>query len=302
MQDWNFSIQQQIGKDRTMELAYVGSKGTKLLTGRDMNQPLHPSPAAFNPRPVQQFADIDIEESAGNSSYNSLQAKVQQRYRKGLTLLASYTWSKSLDNASGFFSTAGDPNFPQDSYNLRAERGRSDFDVRHRFSASYSYDLPFAKGNRLLGGWQTFGILAFQTGRPFTVALPSFLDNSNTGIANLGFGGNDRPNVIGNPRLSNPGPDRWFNTAAFVIPRYGSFGNAGRNILDGPGFSTVNLSVLKNTRLSERMNLQFRAEAFNAFNRTNFDLPDIFVGDPAFGRIQSARSPRHIQFGLKLLF
>jgi outer membrane receptor protein involved in Fe transport len=302
MQDWNFSIEQQIGKDRTLELAYVGSKGTKLLIGRDINQPLHPSPAQFNPRPVQQFADINIEESAGNSHYNSLQVKVQQRYHSGLTVLGAYTWSKSLDDASGFFPTAGDPNFPQDSYNLRANYGLSDFDVRHRFSASYSYDLPFAKGHRWLGGWQTFGILSFQTGRPFTVALQSTLDNSNTGRSNLGFGANDRPNVVGNPTLSNRTPQQWFNTAAFVVPPFGTFGNAGRNILESPGFGTVNMSLLKNTRITEHTDLQFRVEAFNLFNRTNFDLPDNFVGDPAFGSIQSAGSPRHIQFGLKLLF
>ena len=113
----------------------MGSKGTKLLTGRDINQPLRASPAAMNPRPVPQFADVDILESHGDSSYNSLQARAQQRYR-ALTLLGSYTWSKSIDNASGFFSSAGDPNFPQDSYNMRAERGRSNFDLRHRLSVS----------------------------------------------------------------------------------------------------------------------------------------------------------------------
>ncbi len=167
---------------------------------------------------------------------------------------------------------------------------------------SYSYDLPVAKGHRYAGGWQTFGILTFQTGRPFTVALQQDLDNSNTGRSNLGFGANDRPNLIANPKLSNPTVERWFNTAAFVTPPFGSFGNAGRNILDGPGSATVNASVVKNTQVLERLNVQFRAEAFNLFNRTNFNLPDIFVGSPTFGRVQSAQSPRHIQFGLKLLF
>src|SRR5262249_45891244 len=162
-----------------------------------------------------QFDDIDILESHGDSSYNSLQAKVQQRYHSGLTLLGSYTWSKSIDDASGFFSSAGDPNFPQDSYNMRAERGRSNFDLRHRLSVTYAYDLPLAKGRPLLGGWQTFGILTVQSGRPFTVALRQEVDNSNTGRTNLGFGANDRPNVTGDPKLSNRSPERWFNTAAF---------------------------------------------------------------------------------------
>jgi hypothetical protein len=301
LQHWNISVQQQIANSRTVEVAYVGSKGTKLLASRDINQPLRASPLA-NPRPQQQFDDIDILESRGNSVYNSLQASVQQRYHAGLTLMASYTWAKSIDDASGFFSSAGDPNFPQDSYNVRAERGRSNFDIRHRFSASYSYDLPLAKGHRLLGGWQTFGVLSFQTGRPFTVSLRSDDDNSNTGRTNLGFGANDRPNVVGNPKLSDRSPERWFNTAAFAKAPFGSFGNAGRNVVDGPGSGTVDVSLLKNTLIGEKMNVQFRAEAFNLFDRANFDLPDIFVGSPTFGKIQSAGSPRVVQLGLKFIF
>jgi hypothetical protein len=185
---------------------------------------------------------------------------------------------------------------------VRAERGRSNFDVRHRLAASYSYDLPLARGHRLLGGWQTFGVLSFQTGRPFTVALRSDLDNSNTGRTNLGFGANDRPNIVGNPQLSNPSPEAWFNTAAFAIPPFGSFGNAGRNILYGPGLGTVDMSLVKNTTVGENRTIQFRAEAFNLFDRANFDLPDIFVGSPTFGRIQSSGSPRLIQLGLKFVF
>jgi hypothetical protein len=154
----------------------------------------------------------------------------------------------------------------------------------------------------LRGGWQTYGILTFQTGRPFTVALLSERDNSNTGRSILGFGANDRPHVVRNPRLANPSPDRWFDTSAFVIPAFGSFGNAGRNIVDGPGYQTVNLSLLKDTLLKEGLTLQFRAEAFNFLNHANFDLPDIFLGSPGFGRISSAQSQRHIQFGLKFLF
>jgi hypothetical protein len=223
-------------------------------------------------------------------------------------VLAAYTWSKSIDDASDFFSSAGDANFPQNSYNLRAERGLSNFDVRNRLSLSYSYDLPtrhFGQAwvNTLVGGWQTFGILTFQSGQPFTVALLPDFDNSNTGTSILGFGGaNDRPNVVGNPHLANPNPDLWFNTAAFAIPPFGTFGNAGRNIIEGPSFQSVNLSLVKNTRLREGMSLQFRAESFNLLNHPNFNLPDNFIGSPTFGQILSAQDPRHIQFGLKLLF
>src|SRR5262249_27740476 len=136
-QQWNFNVQQELGRDRVFELAYAGSKGTKLLGARDLNQP-NPSPAPVNPRPVLQFADINILESRGNSNYNSLQARFQQSFHHGLAALASYTWSKSIDDASSFFSSAGDANFPQDSHNTRAERALSNFDLRHRFSLSYA--------------------------------------------------------------------------------------------------------------------------------------------------------------------
>ncbi len=300
-QQWSFSFQQAAGRDRVVELAYSGSKGTKLLGARDLNQPL-PSAAAFNPRPVPHFNDINILESRANSNYNSLQARVQQNLHHGLAALASYTWSKSIDDASGFFSTTGDTNYPQDSHNVNLERGLSDFDVRQRLSLSYSYALPLGKG-RLLGGWQTFGVWSFQTGRPFTVALLPDVDNSNTGFSSLGFGGaNDRPNRMHEAVLANPGPNGWFDTTAFAMPAYGTFGNAGRNILTGPGLQRIDVSLVKNTVLADRATMQLRVEAFNLLNHTNFGLPDIFLGSPTFGMIHSAGSSRRIQFGLKLLF
>jgi carboxypeptidase family protein/TonB-dependent receptor-like protein len=315
MQHWNVNVQRQVGRTGVLEVAYVGSKGTKLLTARDINQPKPsalPPGLPFVPRPDPRFDDIDLLESRANSNYHSLQTRYQQRLRKGLSTLISYTFGKSIDDASNFFSSAGDPNFPQNSYSLRAERGRSNFDVRHRLSASYSYDLPFGKNktyfsnNRwvtsLLSGWQTFGIVTLQSGRPFTVALLPDIDNSGTGRSILGFGANDRPSVIGDPRTGSHTPDHWFNAAAFTFPVRGTFGNAGRNILEGPSYHNVNASLVKNTRLSETIDLQFRAEVFNLFNHPNFDLPDNFLGSPTFGRISSARDPRHLQFGLKLLF
>ncbi|HEX5832449.1 MAG TPA: TonB-dependent receptor, partial [Pyrinomonadaceae bacterium] len=315
MQHWNFNIERQLGDRSVLEVAYVGSKGTKLLTARDINQP-QPSvlPPGFPivPRPDPRFDDINLLESRANSNYNALQVRFQRRLSRSFTTLASYMWSKSIDDASNFFSSAGDPNFPQNSYNVAAERGRSNFDVAHRLSVSYSWALPFGKGRQylandgwvtsVLSGWETHGIITAQSGRPFTVALLSEIDNSGTGRSILGFGANDRPNVAGNPELSNRTTEQWFNTSAFAFPAPGTFGNAGRNIVDGPGFQNVNVSLMKNTALSERLNLQFRAEAFNLFNHPNFNLPDNFLGSPTFGRITSARDPRHIQFGLKLLF
>jgi hypothetical protein len=315
MHHWNLNIERQLWDKNMIEVAYVGSKGTKLLTARDINQPLPsvlPPGLPFVPRPNPRFDDIDLLESRANSNYNALQAKFEQKLSRGFSGLISYTLSKSIDDASNFFTSAGDANFPQNSYNVRAERGRSNFDVRHRLSASYSYLLPFGKGRRfvansgwattLLSGWESYGIVTLQSGRPFTVALLSEIDNSGTGRSILGFGANDRPNVTGNPVLSNPTPERWFNTSAFAFSAPGTFGNAGRNILDGPGYQNVNASLVKNTQVSETVTLQFRTEFFNLFNHPNFNLPDNFLGSPTFGVISSAREPRHIQFGLKLLF
>jgi hypothetical protein len=301
MQQWNFGVQRQLGKSRVLEIAYVGSKGTHLIDSRNINQP-QPSVHRQNPGPNPGFSEIDIIESQASSTYHSLQARLQQRLWRGLSGLASYTYGKSIDDASGFFNTTGDPNFPQNSYNLSAERGRSDFDIRQRFTLGYAYDLPVFKGHRRMGGWQSFGVATFQTGQPFTVTLLPDNDNTNTGISQLGFGANDRPNVAGNPRISNPTPREWFHTAAFATPPYGHFGNAGRGILDGPGLRTVNFSIVKSNAVGERLNLQFRTEFFNLLNRTNLNLPDHFVGSPTFGQVVSAEDPRRIQFAVKMVF
>jgi hypothetical protein len=312
VQQWNLTVEKQFGADSLVEIAYVGSKGTKILSARDINQPA-PSPDPLNPRPRPQFADIIYLESRGNSSYHSLQTRFQQRLHSGISALLSYTLGKSLDESSTFFSSAGDSNFPQDSFNPGAEKGRSNFDVRHRFSLGYSYDLPIGYGRRfvadrgilssILSGWGTYGIITLQSGRPFTVSLHPEISNSNTGTSSLGYGAyHDRPDRIGSGKLENPGPQQWFDTTAFVQPEYGSFGNSGRNILDGPGYKSVSISMIKDTKIRDAISLQFRTEFFNAFNHTNFDLPDGFFGSPSFGTINSAQDPREIQFGLKLIF
>ena len=310
-QHWNLNLQRELGTRQMIEVGYVGSKGTKLLTARDFNQP-RPSPVWPNPRPVPQFDDINMLESRGNSTYHSLQARFNRRLSSGFSLLASYSWARSIDDASSFFSSTGDPNFPQDSWNVAAERARSNFDLTHRLSVSYSWEIPIGRGRSLLGdqgwlsdllsNWQSFGIVTLQTGHPFTVALLSEIDNSNTGRSILGFGANDRPHRTSDGSISGPGPDRWFDTRAFVFPRFGSFGNSGRNILEGPGYATVDLSLVRDARISEQATIQFRAEFFNLLNRPNLHLPDLFLGSPTFGRILSAGEPRRIQLGLKLRF
>jgi hypothetical protein len=231
----------------------------------------------------------------------------------GFSALLSYTLGKSIDTSSTFFASAGDANFPQNSYDFAAEKGRSNFDIRHRFSLGYSYDIPigrghtFMAGNRILAalvsGWSTYGTVTLQSGQPFTVSLLPEIDNSNTGFQSLGFGGaNNRPDRIRNGRLENPAPEMWFDTTAFAPADYGNFGNSGRNILDGPGFKDASISLIKNTTIREDVRFQFRAEFLNAFNYTNFDLPDSFWGSSTFGSINSAQDPRRIQFGIKIIF
>ncbi len=311
MQQWNLTVERQLGAKNLLEIAYVGSKGTRILSARDINQP-DASPIQPNPRPDRKFADIIFLESRSNSTYHSLQVRFQRRLSAGFAAIASYTLGKSLDGASTFFSSSGDANFPQNSSNTAAEKGRSNFDLRHRFSIGCSYEFPFGKGRRFLtdgdwmsklfGGWAMHGIVTLQSGRPFTIALLADIDNSNTGIASLGFGANNRPNRLASGRLENRTPEAWFDSTAFEIAEYGRFGNSGRNILDGPGYGDASVSFIKNSRITEGLDFQFRTEFFNAFNHTNFDLPDNFLGSHSFGRISSAQSPRRIQFGLKLIF
>ncbi len=306
---WNFGVQQEVGPGRTFEVAYVGSRGRNLIRGRDINQ-AQPSQNPYNLRPNPLFADIVSVESKARSTYDALQVLFNERMANGSVLVA-YTLSDSQDDASGFFSSTGDPNFPQDSNNPDAEFGRSAFDVRHRFTMSFSYDLPFGPSRSfatrgwtaaLFGGWQANGIVTVQSGSPFTVSLLSELDNSNTGRAALGFGFNDRPNVIADPNVQNPSADAWFNTEAFELPPFGSFGSAGRNILEGPSFANINLALVKHASISDGGRLQFRVEAFNLLNRVNLGLPNAFLGSPIFGQIGSAGSARRLQIGIRLLF
>jgi hypothetical protein len=300
MEHWNVNVQRQLGASRAIEFAYVGSRGHDLISARDLNQPAA-SPIPGNLRPNPFFADITLIESRASSEYNALQIKYQQRAAHGLSLLLAYTFGKSTDDASGFFTSTGDPNFPQNSLDPGAEHGPSSFDVRNRFSGSVAYELPLGT-NPWLRDIEVQAVVSIQSGRPFTVSLRPDIDNSNTGRSNLGFGYNDRPNVTGDATLDSPAAERWFDTAAFSLPAFGTFGNAGRNILTGPGYASVNLAVIKYVPLGSSVRLQLRAEAFNLLNRTNLDLPDAFFGSPTFGQVLSAGSPRRIQFGVRAVF
>jgi hypothetical protein len=254
--------------------------------------------------------------SRESSFYHALQIKLERRFSTGFFLLGSYTFSKSIDDASATTVNggAGSTAEPQDSFNWRADRALSNFDARHRMEVSFIYELPFGKGKRFLntssrvedgflGGWQVNGIGGAQSGQPFTPEL----SNGGPDI-NADPGGAVRPDLVGNPKLSSgQSLNHWFNVSAFVVPGQDgtapyTFGNAGRNILEGPNFVNLDFSLFKAFSLSERLKLQFRAEFFNIFNHPNFGFPNPNVDLPQAGIITSASAPREIQFALKLLF
>jgi len=248
--------------------------------------------------------------SSAASIYHGLEVRLEKRFSQGLSFLSSYTYSKAIDDSSAQFGNYSDENFPQDSHNLAAERGPSNFDARHRWVLSHIYELPFGPKRRywnqatglagkLLEVWQVNGIWVFQSGQPYTPALG--FDNSNTETFQ------DRPNKIGDPYASGSGcsqtrtPNCWVNPAAFAASAPGTFGNAGRGSLIGPGVKSIDFSLFKNTSFAEGRMVQFRAEFFNLANHPNFDNPIRTLG-PTFGQIQSAGVPRQIQFGLRFVF
>ncbi len=303
LQNFSLGIQREIFKDTVVEVAYVGNKGTNLIRNRNINQAVLGTGSIASRRPFAGFGNIAYRESSASSTYHSLQARAEKRFAQGFTFLASYTFSKAIDDSSGVPGSTANSNSPQNSFNLRAERGLSEFDVRHRFVASFVYELPFGKrrsflqdgiAGQIFGNFEISGIVAAQTGRPFTPRISS--DRSSTGQLQ------DRPNVVGNPRLDNPDPQLWFNTAAFAIAPAGTFGNAGRNILTGPGYNNTDVAVVKRIGFGEVRNLELRAEFFNLFNRPNFDLPNAVADSAQFGRIFSAGPARQIQFGIKFAF
>ena len=319
MQQWNFGIERQLGKDTVLQVTYAGSKGTKLFTFYNGNQ-ADPSPdptAAFAPRrPVPSIdTGINLFKSDGGSKYNSLQSRLEKRFTHGFSLLVTYTYSHAIDNASN--ANLGSQN--NDGFRWfkhpEWEKGNASFDVRHRFTASYIYELPFGKGKKMLGdangaldqvvgGWQIAGITTVSSGNWFTPT------DSNGSFANSD--GLQMPNVVADPNNSGHClAGTFFNTCAFVDPPLGSFGNAGRNSVRGPGFQVWDFSVFKMFRVSERTRLEFRTEFFNIPNHTNFLLSksgpqesnsSTVLGASQFGFLTAARAPRQIQFSLKLSF
>ncbi len=301
IQQWNFSIQQQVFSDWVITAAYAGSTGNHLFIQDQLNPAIFGKTGAnTNARRLYApfYTSIVDMLSVGNSSYNGLQISANKRFHHGLTILANYTFSKSIDEGSN------DGSAPANPFNIRNERAVSDFDVAHRFITSFVWDLPGSTIHNLFtrvvaGGWELNGIVTLQSGLPFSVL--SGVDNSQSAV------NSDRANLVGDPHLGGSRSEgqmlrEYFNTAAFVVNPPGTFGNTGRNILFGPGMENIDFGLLKNFSIRERYKIQFRAEAFNLFNHPAFNNPNANVSSSTFGVITSAGSPRVLQLALKAMF
>lgn len=322
IQAFNFSIQHQFTPSLMLETAYAGKIGTKIEALRTYNPArFAPDPITGAPASLQNANDRVIFEPGilspqgyllGNdfrSWYHSWQTQITKRFSQGLSIQGSYTLAKSIDSSStdNLGATVSNP------FDLHSERGRSDWDRRHAFVASWLWTLPFKFSNHLtnslLGGWTLTAIHTIQSGTPltFTIGQDIALDGTGNGGGQHAF---LEPGIT-DGKISLSHPDRnamvtqFFNTAAFVpvnlLPA-GYYGNAGRGLISGPALNNTDFSVLKDFRLHESMSLQFRTEMFNVFNQVNFNNPDTTETDSSFGQITSAADGRVIQFALKLLW
>jgi len=302
-QTWTLSIQHLLTPATILDVQYMGSRTVGADNSTVRNVPL-PGPGPIDSRrPTPELSGFRSIRWNGWSTYHALTLKFERRFTQGLFFNTNYTWSKSIDDASAPGGTSFESNLPQDVGNLDAEKGLSSFHHAHAFTGSFTYEFPVRLttspgwSKALFGGWKMTGIVTLQSGAPFTV-------NTTSDPANIGPGPAQRPNLVRDPNLSSSqrSPERWFDTEAFTLPAAYTFGNAGRNTVFSPGFKNFDFSLIKTTSVTERARLEFRAEFFNIFNITNFDIPNRFAFTSNFGRIFSARSSRQIQFALKLSF
>jgi hypothetical protein len=285
----------------TTAVRYVTSYGRDLVRKRNLNQAL-PGPGAIDSRrPLAGLGDILLVESAASSRYHALELSAVRRPRRGVSFRAAYTVGTSMDDTSAFLATDGDDNTPQDSRNLAAEWGPSDFDVRQRLVVTAQWAGPRTSGWRIARNWQTSAVFSAQSGRPFTPRVS--VDNSNTGNVGGGTFAYDRPNVVvGTPPTTVGTTLVSYGGQTFTIaPRF-TFGNAGRNSLVGPGYAALDAMVSRNVALGNRRVLTLRLEIFNALNRKNYQLPDSFVDRATFGRSLAAFPPRQVQLAARFAF
>jgi outer membrane receptor protein involved in Fe transport len=313
-QQFTLQLQQELMADMIFKIGYVGNVNSRLDMTFDANQPVPgPGNSARN-RPFDTIApgvgSITYNTSDSNSHYQALQTTLERRFADNLGFLLSYTWSHSIDNTANAFGGGANGPIPQDIRFRNADRATSGFDIKHRLTYSTNYTLPIGKGqsidfnnaiaNNVLGGWKLNGIFTAQSGLPFTPTLQSSVSNA----------GGSRPDLLGNPTLDDPTREKWFDTsfntsgAVWGVPQTFTFGNAGRNIVRGPGRVNVDFSLFKDINLTETINLQYRAEFFNVMNTPQFGLPNATIGtNPNAGVITSiVGTPRQVQMGLRLSF
>ena len=314
---FNFSVQRQLSGSMLLELEYLGNMAHRIggpgteninetppqLRGATQNQLLRPFP---------QYGNILWRSPDwGNSTYNALNAKVEKRFSGGLNFLATYTWSKFLDDIGASNELAGAQASGQQSFYARhLDKGLSGNDIRHRVTGSFVYELPVGKGkmlrvdnpilNGIVGGWSLGTIAELRSGSPFSVYEQTNRLNA--------FSPGQRSNVAGDPNLPTNRPraqrvQQWFNTAAFAFPGNGILGNASKSVGTGPGFINFDTSLLKDFHVTEKRYLQFRSQFYNIFNRPNFANPNGSRGSPAFGQISSTvNGGRFIQLSLRFVF
>jgi hypothetical protein len=300
VQQYNLGIQHRLGRDMLLDVAYVGSSAWHLYRGIRPNQlPLGtmlrvPDGTERNTlRPYQGLGTISQFTTTANSNYNSLQAQMRKQMLSGGMIGIAYTWSRNITDATDYNSV------PQDSYNLRNDRGLSGFNRSHVLTASYVYPLPFwRKGGRwyqrLLGNWQLSGMVLLETGLPLDISAPG----DPAGIA--GTGGSLRPDLVGDWSVGGRTVYAWFNTAAFGTPAPGTFGNLGRNVLIGPGVMNWDGSFQKNFRIRERLTASLRVEYFNALDHINYWGVDTSMASARFGQVNATTDRRTVQGMLRL--
>ena len=335
VQQWSTSIEKTIGRETTFEAGYLGSRGIHLQRADLINNAL-PGPGAIGPRRPYKFlafvdnsvlpagvtvsptmpagcpagaictpvSTINLLANSAQSWYDAGYVNVRRRYAHGLSLLANYTFAKSLSNAPDFRSPMFESSIPQNDNNLPAEKGLA-CNIKHRFAMSLVYSIPGYGDSRfaraLSHNWILSSVYQIQSGFPLTISV--FGDTANAGTV---LGENPiRANATGQP-VFGPGThtaDHWFNPAAFAAPPAFTFGNVGRNTVVGPGMQTLDLALARDFGLTERMKFQFRAEFFNALNKVNLGMPDRFVNTPQFGTITEASTPgREIQLSARISF
>ena len=314
---WSMDMQHQFSPSIVLDLGYYGSAGRHLVGVVDINQaPIGGFTALGIPGPVSSgdtqklnqirpflgYASIDLFSPVFTSNYNGLQASLTKHFSENSLVVLNYTWSHALGTASNDYRA------PQYSQDIRAEYGNLDYDRRHVFTANYVYALPFFKkeegfSGHVLGGWQISGLFYAYTGSFVTASASR--DPAGLGLRDPNTFEGGRPDIVGDPNLRAPHTiAQWFNTSAFALVPAGQVrvGNEPRGTIETPGYIRWDASLFKNIKFSERLNLQFRAEAFNVLNHTNFNAPVTSVTSSLFGQVLSARDPRQLQLALKLLF